>query len=163
MDMTKTVVYEPELGLEGTIPELVDWANKYTTDYSDPALLRISKLAKQYGLDEKYVKIPILLLNEREFENMDCSINAAYERLRIDHYLGDKISLCMSNFRGEEGTELEIREEDDKVLISLYGIDDEGTWTAAGAFPIDMFMAQESGWLDKTISEVRYYTMQRDE
>ena len=35
--MNTVMIYEPEHGLEGTIEELIDWAYRYSTDYSDEA------------------------------------------------------------------------------------------------------------------------------
>ncbi len=159
--MTNTVFYEPELRLNGTIPELVDWANRYTSDYTDQALERISELARQSGFEEKYVEIPLLLRNERLFEGNN-TLKSAYARLQIDHYLDNRIGLSMSNF-GEDGTELEIREEDGKVLISLSGMDEEGAWSAANAYTLDEFMSNAANWLDVAVGETRAYGFQREE
>lgn len=155
MDMRNVVIYEPDLGLDGTIPELVNWAERYTNDYSDPALERISELARQYGLDQKYIEIPLLLRNERLKEG-NGTLESAYARLQIEHWLGDRISLSMSNY-GTTGTELEIREEDEKILISLTGADSEGAWTAANAYHIDEFMPGPVNNLDIMIGNTLAY------
>lgn len=168
MDMNEVKVYEPGLGLDGTVPELVDKANRYTNDYKDAALERLSELAKSFGLAEKYIRIPLLLLNERKYEDLSTEeagqkLYSAYARLQIDHLLGDKISLCMSNY-GEEGTELEIREEDDKVLVSLMGVDPEGaSWHAANAYSVEEFMSNEEDWLDVAIGQTLAYGFEYDE
>ncbi len=159
--MTEVLVYEPELGLDGTIPELVKWAERYTNDYSNPALERISELARQYGLDQKYIEIPLLLRNERLKEG-NGTLESTYARLQIEHWLGDKISFSMSNF-GENGTELEIRQEDDKVLISLIGIDDKGVWSAADAFLIEEFMPGPVNRLDALINQTLNYGKRYEE
>ncbi len=160
VDLGTTKIYEPEFGLEGTIPQLVDWANRYTQDYSDEALERISELAREFGLEDKYVEIPILLRNERLKED-DGTLASAYARLQIDHYLGYKISLNMSNY-GEAGTELEIWEENEIVIISLNGCDEEGCWTAAGRYSIEEFMNNACNWLDSAIGSILYYSKEYD-
>lgn len=153
--MTKTMIYEPELGLDGTIPELVDWAERYTSDYSDPALERISELAKTFKLDDKLVQIPLLLRDERkrEYEKPD---TAPYERMKIDYLETGKCDFARSNY-GAPGTELEIRSENDVVLISLIGIDEYGSWHAENAVSVQDFMSNEGDWLENVIGETYYY------
>ncbi len=55
MNMEEIKVYDASLGLDGTIPQLVDWANRYTNDYSDAALIKISDLDGR--LSEREVKM----------------------------------------------------------------------------------------------------------
>ncbi len=149
------VIYEPDLGLDGTIPELVDWANKYTSDYSDAALERISELAKAEKMDDKYVNIPIFLKDERrrEYASED-GVGTPYERMKIDWYLFNRISYSASDGKGGE---TEIWTENDKVVISLAGIDETGLWHAAGSCTIDEFMTGEYDWLDKYMNSIFYY------
>ena len=162
MNMKEVVVYEPNLGLEGTIPELVDWANKHTSDYSDRALERITELAGEYGLDIKYIEIPLLLRNERLKEG-NGTLESAYARLKIDNHLGNKISMSISNY-GSEGTELEVWSEDDKVIISLTGSDDEGIWHAAGKYDLETeFMTGACNWLDVEIGKILFYSKEYEE
>ena len=148
-------IYEPDLGLNGTIPQLVDWANRYTDDYSDQALEKISELARLHGFGDKEVEIPILLRVERLKEG-NGTLESAYARLKIDHLLGFKISLSISNY-GKDGTELEIYEDQGKVVISLYGIDDEGGWSACNVFTINEFMGGATNWLDVAIGQILSY------
>ena len=157
MDMTQAVVYEPELGLEGTIPELVDWAQRYTSDYSDPALERISELAEQFKLDDKMVRIPLLLRDERIREQKTDENELPYERMKLDYLNEGKISFSRSNYCNP-GTELEIRSENDVVIISMIGADDDGTWHAEGAYSVQEFMDGNTDWLDYKIGEIFYYT-----
>ncbi len=158
-------IYEPALGLDGTIPQLVDWANRYTHDYTDEALDRISGLASQLGFEEKYVKVPLLLKDERKREREKESgdgVGTPYERMKIDEYLLGEISYSESNY-GLRGTELEIRQEGGFILIALTGMDDEGPWAAAGRFCMKEFMEGEYGWLDSAIGQVLFYTKTYEE
>lgn len=156
----ENVIYEPQLGLEGTIPELVDWANKYTSDYSDEALVRISELAKIYGKEEKLIKIPLLLKDERkrEYESSD-SVGTPYERMKIDYLLFGRIGYSASDGKGGE---TEIWSEGDRVVISLTGIDEEGLWCANGACSVKEFMDGEYRWLDNYIGSILYYSKTYD-
>lgn len=151
-------IYEPELGLDGTIPQLVDQANRYTADYSDAALERISELAKLYKMDEKLIRIPLLLRDERKREN-DEPDSVPYERMKIDVLLEHGVGYSKSNYR-EPGTELQIifEEENDAVIINLIGTDDDGTWEATGKYSIDEFMSGGYWWLDTSIGQVLYYS-----
>lgn len=157
-------VYEPSLGLEGNITELVDLANRYTNDYSDPALERISELAEMFKLEDKLIKIPLLLKDERkrEYEEADGKTVIPYERMKIDYLNSQKISFSYSNY-GKPGTELEIWNEDDKVLISICGISETNPWRASGWFSIKEFMEGDYNWLDNVIGQVLYYTKADEE
>ena len=148
--------YEPNLGIEGTMPELVDWANRFTEGYSDPALERISELASENGFENRYIQIPLLVRNERLYEG-DGSMRSAYARLQIDYYLGNKISLCMSNFQGNEGMELEIFQDLDRVTIYLSGDDDEGHWIASNLYQVTEFIGNANNWLDVQIGAILFF------
>ena len=160
MNAEELRVYEPDLGLDGTIPQLVDWAVRYTGDYSDEALLRISELAKAYGFDrEDYINIPLLLVDERKRENSEEDTDP-YERMKIDQYIYGSIGYSASDGKGGE---TEIRSEDDKVLICLSGVDEDGVWSAVNAYPLDEFMGGEYNWLSVAIGETLYYGKRYEE
>lgn len=162
MNMEEVKVYDADLGLDGTIPELVDKANRYTNDYSNAALEKISEYARDFALDSKYVEIPLLLRNERLKEG-NGTLESAYARLKIDYYLGYKISLSISNY-GKDGTELEIWNEGDILVISLTGIDDKGVWHAAGRYSVKSeFMTGAVNWLDVAIGTVLFYQKEYEE
>lgn len=164
MDNFETKVYEPDLGLDGTIPELVDLANRYVSDYSDQALVRISELAREFGLDEQYIQIPLLLKAEREREQAASDgVGTPYERMKIDWYLYNEIGYSESNFKGNEGVELVIRSEDDRVLIALAGVDEGKSWSASGTYFVGEFMSGDDKWLDIAIGSVLFYAKQYEE
>ena len=141
-------VYNEDLGLDGTIPELVDWANRYDEDYSDEALDEISRLAKEYGFEEKYVQIPLLVKKHR-LRTDEHPETFPYEQMKIDKMLGFGISFSETKPYGE----VEIWEERDKVLVSVHGHDEGGFFTAANAFTIEEFMAGEGNWLEVNFNE----------
>ena len=47
--------YDKTLGIDGTLKELVDWCNRYSADYSDEALEKISEYAVNEKTEEKYI------------------------------------------------------------------------------------------------------------
>ena len=161
-DMHEARIYDKDLGLDGEVSELVRQADMYTDSFSDEALEYLSERAKDFGYEEKYVQIPKLLIAERAREARgDGTIN--YERLKIEEYEYGKASLAMSNYGGEIGRELEIMQEGDQIIISLTGMDDKGSWHAAGTYSVDEFMQGDAGWLEHAIGETFYYTMQYDD
>lgn len=151
----KIKIYDNTLGLDGTIPQLIDWANRYTDDYSDSALQTISNMAKVHGFGIKESTIPLLLIEERRYENDD-TLKSAYARLKIDHLLGSKISLSISNYH-QDGTELEIYEDRGSIIISLTGQDNEGIWSATNIFTTDAFCNGDTNWLDQNIAATLFY------
>ena len=154
MDIDSIMIYEPDLGLEGTLSELTNWANRYTSDYSDEALARISELNKIYGREEKDIQIPMLLIDERKREYAEDD-TMPYERMKIDQFIFGNIGYSESK---GDGTEIEIRSEDGKVLISILGVDDVGTYSAAGAYSMEEFMQGEHDWLEKAVGSILFYS-----
>ena len=143
----ETKYYIPELGIDGTAGQLVDWAYRYSDDYSDEALEKIADIAENEAREDR--RIPLLVIQDRKRES-----GAPYERLMMDHILGNKISYSETMEYGE----LEIREERGQVLISVIGTDAEGPFTAAAAFEIAAFMDNTNpNWLESTIGSVLFY------
>ena len=73
--------------------------------------------------------------------------------MKIDRLRGGSISYSETKEYGE----VEIREEGDKVLISIIGVDDEESFSAASAFTVDEFMGGEDNWLEQTIGSILFY------
>ena len=151
--------YEPELGINGTIPQMVDWANRYTDDYTDDALKRISELAKERGFDDKYIKIPLFLIDERKREQERKDLFLPYERMKIDYLLFNSIKASVSDGKGGES---EVWTENRKVVISLSGTDEDGFWFASNIVSIDDFMNGNYDYLDRIIGETLAYGKQYD-
>ena len=153
--MNKVMIYEPEHGLKGTIEELIDWAYRYSTDYSDEALERISALAKSFGLPEEKYMIPIYVLKARK-RNED---TLPYEQMKLDWILYEKISFSESKEYGE----VEVFSDRGKVLISITGNDSEGYFTAVGAYSIEEFMQGGDNFLESAVGQVLFYSKQYPE
>ena len=147
--MEELHIYNGPLGIDGTITQLIDWAYRYDSDYSDEALDYISSQARSLGADEEKAIIPILVKKARQ--RTDDTL--PYESMKIDKLRGGNIGYSETKEYGE----VEIREEGDKVLISVIGVDDEGSFSAASAFTIDEFMSGEDNWLEQAIGSILFY------
>ena len=160
---SSTVMYRPDLGLCGELSLLIDQANRYTGDFTDDALDALAHEAAKAGAEGACAEVPKLLKLERALEG-DGTLASAYARLRIDRYLGDRVSMSMSNFT-ENGTELEVYEDGGKVVVSLCGANENGAWTAASACDIKEFMdvENEPDWLDRRVGETLYYSKQHED
>lgn len=145
-------VYDEELGLDGTIPQLVDWAYRYDSDYSSEALLRISRYAKRYGFDEKYVQIPLLVNKARIRETKEPG-TLPFEQLQLNQLVDGIVSFSQTMSYGE----LEIFSEGDKVVVTIMGTDDTGPFTAANMYPLTEFMSGTGNWLESAVGETFYY------
>ena len=104
-------IYDSSLGLDGTIPQLVDWSYRYSEDYSSEALLRISQYAQLYGFAEKFVQIPLLVKAAREREKSPEML--PYEQMKLDYLVNGMISFSRTMPYGE----CEISLEREKVLL----------------------------------------------
>lgn len=144
-------VYNEELGLDGTIPQLVDWAYRYSEDYSSEALCKLSQFAEMYGFEEKYVQIPLLVKAAREREKSPEAL--PYEQMKLDYLVNGMISFSRTMSYGE----CEISLESGKVLLILSGSDENGCFTAANSFSPEEFMSGKNEWLERAVGETLYY------
>ena len=147
--MEELHIYNEPLKIDGTITQLIDWAYRYDDDYSDEALDFIAAKAKELGVEEEKAMIPILVKIGR---NRDTD-TLPYESMKLDKLRGGNIGYSETKEYGE----VEIREEGDKVLVSIIGVDDEGSFSAASAFSIDEFMSGEDNWLEQAIGSILFY------
>jgi len=150
--MEELHIYNEPLGIDGTISQLIDWAYRYDSDYSNEALDYIAAKAKELGVSEEKYLIPTLVKKDRQrtARNDD---TLPYESMKLDKLRGDSIGYGETKGYGE----VEIREEGDKVLISIIGVDDEGAFSASSAFSTDEFMSGEDNWLEQAIGSILFY------
>ena len=150
--MEELRIYNEPLGIDGTISQLIDWAYRYDGDYTDEALDYIATKAMELGFPEEKAIIPTLVKLDRQRTARNDN-TLPYEAMKLDKLRGGSISYSETKEYGE----VEIREEGDKVLISIIGVDDEGSFSAASAFRIDEFMSGEDNWLEQTIGSILFY------
>lgn len=144
-------IYNKELGLDGTLEELIDWAYRYSDDYTDEALDEITAKAREFGLPEEQAMIPTLVkLDRQRAERNDGTL--PYEQMKLDVLHGGLVSYSST----EEYGEIEIRQEGDKVLISVTKADEDGN-IAAGVCSLEEFMAGEGNFLESLIGQILYY------
>ena len=151
-------IYNEALGIDGTISQLLDWAYRYDGDYSDEALDYIASQARSLGLPEEKCLIPTLVKLDRQ-RTLRADDTLPYEAMKLDKLRGGNISFSETRDYGE----VEIREEGDKVLIAITGVDDEGSFSAASAFTIDEFMGGEDNWLEQAVGSILFYGKVYDE
>lgn len=140
-------IYNPSLGVDGTIPQLLDLCYRYDSDYSDEALAYIAQQASLYGFDPSILKF---LIAQRHNEKDG---RLPYEQLKLDKLVYGKIDYEETMDYGE----VEIREEGENVLIAVTGMDDEGSFTAASVVPLDEFMSEEDEFLERFVGELLFY------
>ena len=150
--MEQIKFYEPTLGVDGTMPELLDWAYRYTDDYSDDALTFISEKAREIGAD---YRIPELCRDARKRSEDELP----YENLKLEKIVYGKV--IGDTFATSYG-DVQIGEDRDNILICITGIDDEGSFTAASGYPVEEFMAGDEKWLEQTVGALLYYNKLRD-
>ena len=151
MNAKNNQIYNPLLGLDGTIGELINWAYRYDGDFTDEALLEISRIAKSYDLPE--YKIPLLVIDSRKREKEEPD-SLPYEDMKLSKLTGGNISYSEKKDYGE----VEIREENDKVLISVIGMDENGIFSAAGVWSVNEFMEGDKEFLESAVGQILFYT-----
>ena len=150
--MEELRIYNEPLGIDGTISQLIDWAYRYDSDYSDEALDYIAARAKEFGVAEEKCLIPILVKLDRQ-RTAKADDTLPYESMKLDKLRGGNIGYSETKEYGE----VEIREEGDKVLISVIGVDDGGSFSAASAFTVDEFMSGDEKWLEQAVGSILFY------
>ena len=153
MDKENIRFYDADLGIDGTIPQLLDWSYRYDDDYSDEALQYIVEKAEMLGFDARVPKL-ILAMRRNARQNRLC-----FEQMQIDYIRDGRISFSETTGYGD----LEIRTEGDNVLISITGVDDEGAFTAANAVSAEEFMSGEGEYLEQLIGSTLFYGKQYEE
>lgn len=142
-------IFNEPLGIDGTIEELIDWAYRYDSDYTDEALDYIAAQVESLGLPADQVLIPRLVKLDRHRK----PDTLPYESMKLDKLRGGSISFSETTPYGE----VEIYEEGDKVLIAITGVDDEGSFTAANAFTTEEFMEGKPDWLEQAVGSILFY------
>ena len=142
-------IYRPDLGVDGTIPELLDWSYRYDKDYTNEALAYIAEQAKSLGFDPS---VPKLIISQRKNGKPG---RIPYEQLKLDKKVYEKIDFEETMDYGE----VTVREEPgDVVLIAVTGNDDEGNFTAASTVSLNEFMSGEDNYLEQLIGSVLFYS-----
>ena len=153
MEKENTRIYKPELGIDGTIAELIDWSYHYDGDYSDEALDEICSAARSLGLPEEKCIIPLLVRKDRNRKE-----GLPYEQMKLDRLIYGKIGWSGEKYNGH----IEIYDEDGLVLFSITGIDDAGSFAATGYTPVEEFMKggpyNDDEYLEKWVGQVLFYS-----
>ena len=145
-------VFNEKLGLNGRVSQLLDWAYRYSDDYSDEALREIARLAKEYGWPEEKYLVPILVLKGRNREKA-AKKTMPYEQMKLNHLLGGKIS----HEEDDAMHTITIFEDRDVVVVSINGKDDNGFYNAGNVVTIQEFMAGDGDWLEKLVATTLFY------
>ena len=151
-------IYNPELEIDGTLNELIDWSYRYDGDYTDEALTEIHKQALALGMPEEKASIPLLVRDGRHREERKDG-TLPYEQMKLDKLIYEKISFSETKEYGE----VEIWEEQDNILISITGTDNIGNFSAAAIIPVTNFMKNDGDWLESIIGCVLAYNKQYEE
>ena len=146
-------ICRPELGIDGTIAELIDWSYRYDGDYTDEALDEILEAARSLGLPEEKCMIPLLVKKGRNRKE-----GLPYEQMKLDKLIYGKIS-----WSGEYGQgHTEIFDDRGMVLVSINGIDDNGAFFATGFVPVEEFMKGgqdgDDEYLEKWLGQILFYS-----
>ncbi len=146
MDLKKSIRCTDGTYVEGTSSHLCSLAYRYDNDFSDDSITEIMEFARAMKDRESELTMKWLLESRHEKKNGLEDLG----QIKIDMYNNtctEAISLDDINAR------CEIFRENDKVVISITGFDEQGTWTAANAYDIDSFLELEEGSLGRVIGE----------
>lgn len=149
MNKEKMEYFIPELNIEGTMKDLLDWSFKYDSEYSDEALEFIRDQAKALGFAEEKYMIPELVRLSRARKPG----TLPYEKIKLDKLIYGKISFSSTEKYGE----VEITEDRGKVLIAISGLEPDGSFAAFNSYELNEFMHGDADFLEKEIGAVLFY------
>ena len=156
MNREEIVFYLPELKIDGTIRDLLDWSYRYDSDYSDEALEFIRDQAKKLGFPKEKYMIPELVRLSRKRKPG----TLPYEKIKLEKLVYGEISYSST----EEYGEVEISDDHKgKVLISISGLDPDGSFAAFNSYELNEFMHGEGDFLEKEIGAVLFYNKIHEE
>lgn len=143
--------YVPELGIDGTMPQLIDWCYRYDGDYTNDALERIAELAESYGFDPSVPR----LVREQRIQTQKAKDEGVeridYEQLKLDKLVYGKIIGIEESMSYGQVT---VTEDRDIVVINVQGVDDDGMFDVGSRYTIDEFMSGDSNWLEYQIGSL---------
>ena len=116
------------------------------------------ELAKERNLPDWKCRIPVLCKQARQREKAEDN-TLPYEALKYDLLEDGKMGYSETKEYGE----VEIRSEDDRIIISVIGTDDNGGFAAAGVFSTEEFLSGEGNWLENAIGSILYYSKEYEQ
>ena len=151
MEFKKVIKCLDDTYVEGTAEQLADIAYRYNQDFSDENLEEIYDFAIAQNSDLKTNKpaniIRWMLESRREIAAGKMDLG----QMKIDIYNQNTVTIP------ENTDELEIWREQDNVVLSMKGSDDNGFWTASSCVPVPDFLNLEAGSLESILGEIKAY------
>ena len=117
-----------------------------------PGTKTIEEVAEFLGLPKEKYRIPELVLKDR-IRSKEKPDTLPFETLQLNQLIDGKISFSETKDYGE----VEIWTKNDRVVVSITGVDDEGAFTAAATCLLDDFMKGEDKFIETFIGSVLYY------
>lgn len=144
MELKKAIKCLDDTYVEGTSENLASMAYRYDSDFSDENIMEIKEFAKATN-DERSEKLMGFLLESRR-ETKAGKFDLG--QVKRDMYE----NTCTEAIQEDDGTRIEIWREQDKVVISVFGYDEIGSWDASNTYDIQEFLNTEEGGLENLIN-----------
>lgn len=150
MQLKKAIKCPDGCYVEGTSDVLADMAYRYDNDFSDENLTEIMQFSKAMS-DEHSEKLMKFLLESRQ-EKRDGRMDQGQIKI-------DLLNKSCAEAIQEDDKEITFLPDyrNGKIVISIFGWDDTGSYTAAGVYTIDEFLSFEPGKLEVKIGEILSY------
>ncbi len=148
MELKKAIKCLDGTYVEGTADHLADICYRYDKDFSDENIAEIEEFAKAMKDTDSANKMHWLLESRHEL---------AAGKMNLGQMKIDLANGTVTEAIQEDNMNIEVFRENDKVVISITGWDDEGTYTATNAYELSEFLDLEEGSLELEIGHALAY------
>lgn len=145
MELKKAIKCLDGTYVEGDAAHLADLAYRYDSDFSDENITEIQEFARAMKDEHSDKLIGFLLESRREVKMGKLDLG----QIKRDMYE----NTVTEAIQEEDGTRIEIWREDDKVVLSLFGYDEIGSWDASNIYDLQKFLDTKEGGLESLIGE----------
>lgn len=150
MELKKAIKCIDGTYVEGDTAHLADLAYRYDSDFADENITEIQEFAKAMK-DERSDKLMGFLLESHH------EVRAG--KLDLGQIKRDMYENTVTEaIQEEDGTRIEIWREGDKVVLSIFGYDEIGSWNASNVYDLQEFLNAKEGGLESLIGETIAYS-----
>lgn len=147
--------YDSALGIDGTADELASFAERYTEDYSDEALIKIIKILEDEHKPEKALRVSLELESRHEVKSGKrdlgrlklWALDGMYELIDSEHDGNLEITL-ISDLKRDYSIVLHVRKDSGESATCL--------------IPWSEFLLMETDDFERKVSEVAFYAQPED-
>ncbi len=150
MELKKAIKCIDGTYVEGDAAHLADLAYRYNSDFSDENITEIQEFARAMKDERSDKLMGFLLESRRELRVGEMDLG----QVKRDMY-ENTVTEAIQDI---DDTRIEIWRDRDKVVLSIFGYDETGSWDATNAYDLQEFLDTKEGGLENLVRETIAYS-----